>query len=336
MNAGNHEKRDPVPRVVIPRVASTPIGVLTGPTGTGKSDFALRLAREFPIEIVSVDSAQVYRGLDLGSAKPDAATRALVPHHLLDLVEPTENYSAGQFVRDCISAIDDIEARGKVPLLVGGTMLYLRALIGGIAELPEADEEVRARLDEEAAREGWPALHARLATLDPAAAARIHPNDSQRIQRALEVHEAGGRPISELQQTTRPPMARDFLVAALIPADRARLHDALARRLGQMMDGGFLDEVRRLKGRGDVSASHPAIRAVGYRQLWAYLAGECPLETAVDRALAATRQLAKRQMTWLRSMPNIQVFDPYDAQSFVGIRETLKGAFLPRSEGLTP
>ena len=313
-----------------------PLAVLTGPTGTGKTDIALRLAREFPIEIVSVDSAQVYRGLDLGSAKPDAATRARVPHHLLDLVEPSEHYSAGQFVRDCIGAIEDIEGRGKVPLLVGGTMLYLRALIGGIAELPEADDEVRARIDEEAARAGWPALHARLATVDPAAAARIHPNDSQRIQRALEVHEAGGRPISELQRATRPSLQRDFRVVALIPADRARLHEALARRLGQMMDGGFLEEVRRLMGRGDVSAAHPAIRAVGYRQLWSHLEGECPLDTAVERALAATRQLAKRQMTWLRSMSNIQVFDPYDAQSFVGIRETLKGAFLPRSEALTP
>ncbi len=319
-----------------PRRPEPPLAVLTGPTGTGKSDVALRLAREFPIELISVDSAQVYRGLDLGSAKPDAATRAQVPHHLLDLVDPSDNYSAGQFVRDCIRAIGEIEARGKVPLLVGGTMLYLRALIGGIAELPEADDELRARLDEEAAREGWPALHARLATLDAAAAARIHPNDSQRIQRALEVHEAGGRPISELQQATRPPLDRQFVVAALIPGDRARLHDALAQRFSQMMDGGFLDEVRRLKGRGDVSASHPAIRAVGYRQLWSHLAGECPLDVAVERALAATRQLAKRQMTWLRSMPNIHVFDPYDAQSFVGIRETLKGAFLPRSEVLTP
>src|SRR5688572_18057549 len=176
--------------------ASRPLAVLTGPTGTGKSDIALRLAREFPIEIVSVDSAQVYRGLDIGSAKPDAATRAAVPHHLLDLVEPTENYSAGQFVRDCTRAIDDIETRGRVPLLVGGTMLYLRALIGGLAQLPAASGRIRARIDVEAAEVGWPALHARLATVDPEAAARIHPNDAQRIQRALEVFEIEGRPIS--------------------------------------------------------------------------------------------------------------------------------------------
>lgn len=305
------------------------LAVLTGPTGTGKSDMALRLAREFPIEIVSVDSAQVYRGLDIGSAKPDAATRATVPHHLLDLVEPTENYSAGQFFRDCSRAIDDIESRGRVPLLVGGTMLYLRALIGGLAQLPEASEEIRARLDAEAARDGWPALHARLATVDPQAAARIHQNDSQRIQRALEVYEMSGEPISALQDRTRSPLARDFRVVALIPEDRVRLHEALARRFEQMMAAGFLDEVRRLWARRDLTDSHPAVRAVGYRQIWLHLAGAYPLETAVSRAIAATRQLAKRQMTWLRSMPNIHSFDPYDAQSFVGVRETLKDAFLP-------
>lgn len=311
------------------------IAVLTGPTGTGKSDFALRLAREWPIEIVSVDSAQVYRGLDIGSAKPDAATRAQVPHHLLDLVEPTANYSAGQFVRDCIRAIEDIESRGRLPLLTGGTMLYLRSLIGGISELPASDEGVRQRLDAEAAQRGWPALHARLASVDPAAAARIHPNDAQRIQRALEVFELGGVPISELQRETRSPLDRQFLVVALIPGDRARLHEALARRFEQMMAAGFLDEVRRLWGRGDLTDAHPAIRAVGYRQLWEHLEGACPLETAVDRAIAATRQLAKRQMTWLRSMPNIHVIDPYDAQSFVGVRETLMAAFTPASGAVT-
>lgn len=310
-----------------------PIAVLTGPTGTGKSDIALRLAREWPLEIVSVDSAQVYRGLDIGSAKPDAATRARVPHHLLDLVEPSANYSAGQFVRDCVRAIGDIESRGKVPLLTGGTMLYLRSLIGGISDLPASDDGIRQRLDAEAAAQGWPALHARLALVDAAAAARIHPNDAQRIQRALEVFELGGTPISELQRATRSPLEREFRVVALIPADRARLHESLARRFEQMMAAGFLDEVRRLEGRGDLTDAHPAIRAVGYRQLWAHLRGAYPLETAVSRAIAATRQLAKRQMTWLRSMPNIHAIDPYDAQSFVGVRETLQDVFTARSGG---
>jgi len=306
-----------------------PIAVLTGPTGTGKTDIALALAREFPIEIVSVDSAQVYRGLDIGSAKPSREIRARVAHHLVDLVEPSASYSAGQFVRDAAQAIDDIESRGRVPLLVGGTMLYLRALTGGIAELPERDAGIRARLDEEAAAHGWPALHARLSVIDPAAAARIHPNDAQRIQRALEVHAVGGRPISELQRLTLRPLERDFSIVALIPGDRARLHAALEHRFSQMMAAGFLREVGALYARGDLSEAHPAIRAVGYRQLWAHFAGSYSLETAVTRAVAATRQLAKRQMTWLRAMKSIQVIDPYDAQSFVGVRESLIGVFCP-------
>ena len=301
--------------------------MLTGPTGTGKTDVALALAREFPVEIISVDSAQVYRGLDIGSAKPSAQLRAQVPHHLIDLVEPTASYSAGQFVRDAAQAIDDIEARGRVPLLVGGTMLYLRALMGGIAELPEGDTGIRAGLDAEAAQHGWPTLHARLVEIDPAAAARIHPNDAQRIQRALEVHAVTGEPISNLQAYTRSPLLRDFLTVALIPQDRARLHAALAQRFDQMMAAGLLDEVRGLHARGDLTDAMPAIRAVGYRQLWAHLAGSYSLETAVTRSVAATRQLAKRQMTWLRSMANISVVDPYDAQSFVGVRERLNGAF---------
>jgi tRNA dimethylallyltransferase len=304
-----------------------PLAILTGPTGTGKTELALHLAEEFPVEIVSVDSAQVYRGLDIGSAKPSAQIRARVRHHLVDLVDPAQSYSAGQFVRDCLLAIEDIEARGRLPLLVGGTMLYLRALTGGIAALPEGSPDVRARLDADAAEQGWPMLHARLASLDPVAAARIHPNDAQRIQRALEVHATTGAPISQLQQRTEPALARDFHVVALVPGDRPRLHVALEQRFTGMMEAGLFDEVRRLYGRGDLSSEHPAIRAVGYRQLWAHLAGSYPLETAVERAIAATRQLAKRQMTWLRSMDNIRTFDPYDAKRFVGVRESLAGVF---------
>jgi tRNA dimethylallyltransferase len=304
-----------------------PIAVLTGPTGTGKSDIAMRLAREYPIEIVSVDSAQVYRGLDIGSAKPSAAERARVPHHLIDLVEPTASYSAGEFVRDAANAIADIEARGRVPLLVGGTMLYLRSLIGGIANLPQGSGGIRAEIDAEAQAIGWPALHAKLATVDPVAADRIHPNDAQRIQRALEVFTTTGERISVLQARTRSPLAREFRVVALMPGDRARLHAAIAQRFESMMAAGFLDEVRQLFARGDLTDAHPAVRAVGYRQLWSHLAGSYPLATGVTRAIAATRQLAKRQMTWLRSMSNITSFDPYDAQSFVGVRESLNAAF---------
>jgi len=304
-----------------------PIAVLTGPTGTGKSDIALRLAREFPIEIVSVDSAQVYRGLDIGSAKPDAATRAAVRHHLLDLVDASSVYSAGLFVRDATEAISDIESRGRIPLLVGGTMLYLRALISGLATLPRGSEEIRADIDADAARLGWSTMHARLAEVDAAAAARIHPNDAQRIQRALEVHAVEGRPISELQKVTAPPLDREFLVTALVPSDRARLHAALALRFETMLSAGLLEEVRTLYARGDLSLESPAIRAVGYRQLWSYLSGSATLEAAVEAAVAATRQLAKRQMTWLRSMPKIRIVDPYDAQGFVGVRDSLIGAF---------
>ncbi|MBC8027116.1 MAG: tRNA (adenosine(37)-N6)-dimethylallyltransferase MiaA [Steroidobacteraceae bacterium] len=306
---------------------SRPIAVLTGPTGTGKSDIAMRLAREFPVEIVSVDSAQVYRGLDIGSAKPSAAERAEVPHHLIDLVEPTASYSAGEFVRDASNAIADIESRGRVPLLVGGTMLYLRSLIGGIADLPHGSAAIRAEIDAEAAMLGWPAMHAKLTAVDAVAAGRIHPNDTQRIQRALEVFVATGERISALQSRTRSPLAREFCVVALMPGDRARLHAALAHRFESMMAAGLLDEVRRLYARGDLSDGNPAIRAVGYRQLWSHLAGSYPLATGVTRAIAATRQLAKRQMTWLRSMPNIASFDPHDAQSFVGVRESLNAAF---------
>jgi tRNA dimethylallyltransferase len=309
--------------------APPPIAVLTGPTGTGKSGLAMRLAREFPIEIVSVDSAQVYRGMDIGSAKPEAAERAAVPHHLLDLVDPADNYSAGQFVRDATRAIEDIESRGRLPLLVGGTMLYLRSLINGISTLPAGSEAIRAGIDADAARLGWPALHARLAGLDPVAAARIHPNDAQRIQRALEVHSIAGEPLSTLQRRPdgRTRLEREFVVAALVPGDRARLHSDLAERFHRMMEAGLLEEVRRLHARGDLSAEHPAIRAVGYRQLWSHLEGSHPLAAAVERGVAATRQLAKRQLTWLRSMPGIHVFDPYDAQAFVGVRECLKSAF---------
>jgi tRNA dimethylallyltransferase len=304
-----------------------PIAVLTGPTGAGKTDIALRLAREFPLEIVSVDSAQVYRGLDIGSAKPSTEIQAAVRHHLIDLLDPAASYSAGRFVRDAVAAIADIEARGRVPLLVGGTMLYLRALIGGIATLPQGSPAVRAGLDAEAAEIGWPAMHRRLAAVDAAAAARIHPNDAQRIQRALEVHAVEGRPISELQTVNIPPLQRDFRCVALIPPDRARLHAALAQRFDAMMTAGLLDEVRGLHQRGDLSDEHPAVRAVGYRQLWSHLSGSYPLETAIQRAVAATRQLAKRQLTWLRAMPNIKAFDPYDAQSFVGVRESLITSF---------
>ncbi|HUI59293.1 MAG TPA: tRNA (adenosine(37)-N6)-dimethylallyltransferase MiaA, partial [Steroidobacteraceae bacterium] len=288
-----------------------PVLVLTGPTGSGKSEWAARLAESAPVEIVSVDSALVYRGLDIGSAKPERALRARIPHHLIDICEPTESYSAGRFVGDALRCIGDVHARRRVPLLVGGTLLYLRALLHGLAPLPQASPEVRRELDRRAARLGWPALHAELARLDPEAAARIHDSDAQRIQRALEVCLATGRPISELQRATASPLANLRVHAwALVPGDRATLHAHLEKRFHSMMAAGFLEEVRTLFRRGDLQASDSSMRAVGYRQLWAHVAGEYGLEEATRRGISATRQLAKRQLTWLRGEQAFRRLDP--------------------------
>jgi tRNA dimethylallyltransferase len=283
--------------------------VLTGPTATGKSAWAVRLADELPIEIISMDSAQVYKGMDIGTAKPSTTLRARIPHHLIDILEPTESYSAGQFVADCARLIGEIRARGHLPLVVGGTMLYLRALLLGIADLPRGSAELRREIDDRAAVQGWPRLHAELASLDPEAAARIHPNDPQRIQRALEVCYATGRPLSQLQRMRRPVLAH-LPRWTLAPVDRSALHQRIAQRLSHMLAQGFLDEVARLYKRGDLSSRHPAMRAVGYRQLWAHLEGRFGLDEARDKALAATRQLAKRQLTWLRADRDIRWIDP--------------------------
>ena len=288
-----------------------PVWVLTGPTGTGKSDWALRAGRLHPIEIVSVDSAMVYRGLDIGTAKPPRALRDRVPHHLIDICDPTESYSAGRFVADAASSIIEIHARGHIPLLVGGTFLYLRALVSGMARLPQASRELRRELDDRAAQTGWAGLHAQLKRLDPQAAARIHPNDPQRIQRALEVCLTTGRPISELQRVSTSALAPYRLRRwALVPADRPALHARLEERFNTMMANGFLSEVESLYRRGDLSAGHSAMRAVGYRQLWAHLAGGLPVAAAVKRAIAATRQLVKRQLTWIRSDATLERIDP--------------------------
>ncbi|PZN30273.1 MAG: tRNA (adenosine(37)-N6)-dimethylallyltransferase MiaA [Proteobacteria bacterium] len=290
-----------------------PVILVMGPTGAGKTDLAIRLAERFPIEIVSVDSAMVYRGLDIGTGKPPAEILARHPHHLVDILDPSQPYSAGQFVRDARAAIDAIRARGKVPLLVGGTMLYFRALRAGLAELPAADPEVRAAIDAEAERIGWPGLHAQLASIDPQAAARIRPNDAQRIQRALEVYRITGRTLSELHAAAAPP-APDLEFAAFVwsPADRSALHAAIEQRFHAMMAAGLLEEVRRLYQRGDLDARLPAIRSVGYRQLWEHLSGRTALDLAVQRAIYATRQLARRQLIWLRAESQVQWIDPLE------------------------
>ena len=282
-------------------VSRTPDAVLLmGPTCTGKTALALRLAGEFPVEIVSVDSAQVYRGMDVGTSKPSAGVRARVPHHLLDVCDPAERYSAGRFRRDALALIAQIRARGRVPLLVGGTMLYFRALTLGIAPLPEANPELRQRIDHRARELGWPALHAELAARDPLAATRIRPRDAQRIQRALEVLELTGQPLSQLQKlAVRPDLS--FASFGLAVRDRTELYRRIDARFLEMMADGFLDEVRRLRDRGDLHPDLPSLRSVGYRQLWAHLAGDSGLAAAIDAGQRATRNLAKRQLTWLNA-----------------------------------
>jgi len=290
--------------------------LLAGPTASGKSDLALALAERLPIEIISVDSSQVYRGFDIGAAKPDAATRARVPHHLIDIRDPQQNYSAGEFVADALAAIKDIRSRGRMPVLVGGTMLYFNALVRGIAPLPSADPQARAQIDARAARLGWPALHAELAAIDAEAAARIHPNDPQRIQRALEVYAISGRSISDWQRGTQAPTVGLSLARyALVPAERALLHARIAQRFEQMMAAGLLKEVATLRARPDLPRSAPALRAVGYRQLMAHLEGSGSLDEAVQRAVAASRQLAKRQLTWIKADPGWQRLEPFDRQA---------------------
>jgi tRNA dimethylallyltransferase len=299
---------------------------LLGPTASGKSALALRLAERLALEIVSVDSGQVYREMDIGTAKPTAAERERVPHHLLDLVEPTGSYSAGRFRADAIAAATDILARGRVPLLVGGTMLYFRALAQGIDALPAADAATRAEIDREAARAGWPALHAELARVDPQSARRLEPNDAQRIQRALEVYRTTGRPLSALHTAPRQPLPFELAACALIPADRAQLHRRIAERFDRMLALGLVDELRTLRQRHALDPALPSMRSVGYRQAWGLLEGAYGEREMRDKALAATRQLAKRQLTWLRAMTFAAVLDPFApdvSEQFCGMAQEL-------------
>jgi len=275
---------------------------LAGPTASGKTAAALALAEVLPLEIISVDSALVYRGMDIGTAKPTPDERARVPHHLIDILDPREAYSAAQFVADARRLIGEISARGRLPLLVGGTMLYFKALYEGLDAMPAADPTVRAALDAEAAERGWPALHAELAQVDPATAARLAPNDAQRIQRALEVWRSTGRPLSNFHRSDKTPPAPQPLIA-LEPTDRAWLHARIAQRFDAMLDAGFIDEVCALRARGDLHLHLPSMRCVGYRQAWEVLDAGLPQAALRERGIAATRQLAKRQLTWLRSMP---------------------------------
>jgi tRNA dimethylallyltransferase len=287
-----------------------PAILLMGPTASGKTPLALELAKQFPVEIVSVDSAQVYRGMDVGTAKPSHAERAAVPHHLVDIIDPTETYSAARFRSDALRLMSEITRRGKVPLLVGGTMLYFKALREGLSELPDADEGVRAEIDAEAAARGWPAMHTELASLDPQTAARLKPTDAQRIQRALEIHRVSGEPMSRLLGRKKDSALPFRLVEmALVPSDRSELHRRIEARFDAILERGLVEELRGLRAGQALRPNLPSMRCVGYRQAWQYLEGELDRNGLRDRGIFATRQLAKRQLTWLRTARNSQTFD---------------------------
>jgi tRNA dimethylallyltransferase len=305
---------------------------LMGPTASGKTALACELSDRFPLDLVSVDSALVYRGMDIGSAKPDAATLARYPHALIDIREPSQPYSAADFRDDALPVMQKTSAQGRVPLLVGGTGLYFRALQQGLSDLPQADPVLREKLSQEAARIGWPAMHERLAQRDPLAASRIGSNDAQRLQRALEVIELTGRPLSEQQRGGNASFPWRVLKLALLPEDRSALHGRIAKRFDDMLAAGFLDEVRALRARGDLHPDLPAIRAVGYRQAWEHLDGLTDAVEFRDRGVFATRQLAKRQITWLRSDHAAKCFDPDRALPLDRASDAVS-LFLDRTDG---
>jgi tRNA dimethylallyltransferase len=283
--------------------------VITGPTASGKSALALNIAREFSAEIVSADSAQVYRGMDIGTAKPDLATQAEVPHHLIDIRDPIDPYSAADFRSQAIQVVSDIQSRGRLPIITGGTMLYLKALKEGLADLPEGDEAVRLDITETANKEGWEVLHEELQRVDPVAAERIRPSDTQRLQRALEVFRLTGVPLTEHHLKSVVPCPFRLLEIAIVPSDRSELHRAITGRFDAMLEMGFVEEVSRLLENPELTPDLPALRAVGYRQIWRYLNGDVLFDEMRDTAIAATRQLAKRQFTWLRSWQDLHCLD---------------------------
>ncbi|HEY3327978.1 MAG TPA: tRNA (adenosine(37)-N6)-dimethylallyltransferase MiaA [Novimethylophilus sp.] len=304
---------------------------LMGPTASGKTGLAVEWAQRLPVELISVDSALVYCGMDIGTAKPDAATLARAPHHLIDLIDPTQSYSAAQFRADALKLMAEITARNKIPLLVGGTMLYFNALQHGLNDLPQADPEIRARLLDQAEQEGWPALHARLAQIDPATAQRLQPNDAQRIERALEICLLAGKPMSELlQQDKNAGLPYRLLKIALLPSDRAALHQRIAQRFDAMLEQGLIAEVRALRRQYPaLTESLPSMRCVGYRQAWQHIDGGLDLAALREKGIIATRQLAKRQMTWLRGMGDIIALDCLD-KSIMDSSLDLMGRLYPQ------
>ena len=305
-----------------------PAILLIGPTASGKTALAFELATRFPCDIVSVDSAQVFRDMDIGTAKPDAETLARFPHRLIDLITPEQRYSAAAFRNDALREIADITAAGRIPLLVGGTMLYVKALREGLADLPEADADLRAAIDAEAAAQGWPALHAELSRLDPETAARLKPTDAQRIQRAVEVLRLTGRTLGSFFAAQKDsPLPFKLLTVALVPENRGELHRRIAQRFEAMLEAGLVDEVERLRGTYRLDAGLPSMRCVGYRQVWEMLEGQMPRAELRDRGVFATRQFAKRQLTWLKGMEDMQVIDPLASDPTASVLATV-GAHL--------
>ncbi len=282
---------------------------LMGPTASGKTELAIRLRQKYPIEIISVDSALIYKGMDIGTAKPDAREQELAPHRLIDILDPSESYSAADFRRDALKEMSDIVAEGKIPLLVGGTMLYYKALLEGLSPLPAADPEIRQQIEKEAIELGWDALHDQLKAIDPVSAERIHPNDPQRLSRALEVYRISGKTLTELTKTKGEPLPFRVKQFAIAPKERAELHRRIELRFEKMVENGFEDEMKALYARKDLHPDLPSIRCVGYRQMWDYLDGNCTLDEAIFRGVCATRQLAKRQITWLRSWDDLTWLD---------------------------
>jgi tRNA dimethylallyltransferase len=305
---------------------NSPAICLMGPTASGKTALAIELVQRLPLEIVSVDSAQIYKTMDIGTGKPDAKTLTLAPHRLIDFLDPLESYSAARFCEDARREMANIRAAGKVPLLVGGTMLYFKALRDGLASMPAADERVRADILNQASAEGWAAIHTELAAVDPIAASRIHPNDPQRLQRALEVFRVSGRSLSDWQamQSPLPDGGDAFVFLSIQPVDRSVLHQRIERRFRQMLEEGLVGEVEALFARGDLGPELPSIRSVGYRQVWQYLSQEIGFDVMVERGVIATRQLAKRQITWLRGWPSLQNFDSDDKNLIDGVLRSIE------------
>src|SRR6266508_357254 len=316
----------------MPGTALPPAILLMGPTASGKSRLALALAQAFPIEIVSVDSAQIYRGMDIGTEKPSLPERRTVPHHLIDIIDPTDAYSAARFRDDALRLVQDVAARKRIPLLVGGTMLYFKALREGLSELPESDPVVRARIDAEAAVCGWPAMHSELAKIDASTAMRLKPSDAQRIERALEIYRVTGKPMSQLLGRTKSALPFRLLELALVPSDRAELHRRIESRFDAMLERGLVEELRALRERYALRPGLPSMRCVGYRQAWQHLEGEFGRNELRDRGIFATRQLAKRQLTWLRAMKAVRSFDclaeDLDAEALDYVRRDINRASL--------